>query len=111
MIDKADILKMVKHVTKRAGGSSDRRLLHPKREWLIGLAVSAACLIGGFIYNLNQFYYFFDIESEITPSDGKVTTYRYDVMQDLLDEFNGRVDRNRLLLEGVVPEPEEEEEG
>ena len=68
MIEKNDILKMVHHITKRSRGIPDKRLMHPVREWLIGLVCVVVVLAVGVMYSTRLFTMFSDVTSPI-PSE------------------------------------------
>jgi hypothetical protein len=46
MIAKHSILKMVQHIVRRSEGYSDRRIMHPARDWCIGLCAAALLFLG-----------------------------------------------------------------
>ena len=50
MISKKDITKMVKNVVRRDRGVPDRRLMHPRREWSVGLLLWITVVLAGGFY-------------------------------------------------------------
>ncbi len=47
MIETKDITKMVAHIIRRDKGIADPQIMHPTREWFIGLAVAVLIVILG----------------------------------------------------------------
>jgi hypothetical protein len=48
MIEKKDILAMVRHVTRHSRGVRDPQIVHPMREWMLGVGfVAIGVLVGG----------------------------------------------------------------
>ncbi len=52
MIDTTEITKMVKHIVRRDNGIPDSNIMHPMREWGIGILVTAIAVVGGVIFNI-----------------------------------------------------------
>jgi hypothetical protein len=47
MIDSNIIKKMVTDITRREHGVHDRKLIHPVREWLVGMTVVCCLVVAG----------------------------------------------------------------
>ncbi len=56
MIHKKNVTKIFKNVIKRDHGLPDRRLMHPKREWLVGLCMFLVLILAGGLYALFAFH-------------------------------------------------------
>ena len=55
MIEKKDIIKMVRHIVRRDKGISDPKIMHPMREWGGGLLVSLLAIVVGGSVSASQF--------------------------------------------------------
>lgn len=89
MITQKDIIAMARHVTRRGRGIPDRRLMHPHREWYIGLALCMCVVVGGMVYNTLQFRYYTSLEDRISGSATTVE-YRSEVVRRVLETYRER---------------------
>lgn len=90
MITKHDIIKMAKHVFRRSRGMPDRRLLHPKRDWLIGMLMFATILIAGSIVSAQTFVSYQDVLPADDASVGIIPTYNSATIEKVLEEYRAR---------------------
>ena len=95
MINKKEILKLVKKITERERGLPDRRLMHPRREWALGVLVLFALSCGGGVYAFLTFMEYSDIsvESEAVEVD-QLRYYRADA-QAAIDTYEAASIRYR----------------
>lgn len=58
MIDTTDITKMVKHIVRRGQGVADPHIMHPMREWLLGVSVVLLLVMlgAGLSFHLYRIY-------------------------------------------------------
>jgi hypothetical protein len=75
MINKKEITKMVKAAIRRDRGIPDRRLMHPSREWAIGLILCLVIVLAGSIYAIIVFEKYSSIS--IDDSAVEVEQLRY----------------------------------
>ena len=106
MINKQDILKMVHHVTKRSRGIPDKRLMHPVREWLIGLLGMVLVVVVGVIYSVHLFTTFSNV-TEITHTESAISIrYNETLINEAREQFGVRSDKfNELRGLRVAPPP------
>ena len=106
MINKQDILKMVHHVTKRSRGIPDKRLMHPVREWLIGLLGMVLVVVVGVIYSVHLFTTFSNV-TEITHTESAISIrYNETLINEAREQFSVRSDKfNELRGVRVAPPP------
>lgn len=105
---------MVKKITRREQGIEDRRLMHPGREWVIGLVLSAIVTIAGGSYAFLVFleYSGISVESEAVEVD----QLQYDRASaiDAIEWYQALQASYETLLDTrpqtAAPEPEPEEE-
>ncbi len=76
MIEKTDILKMAKHVLKRVSGGRDHKIMHPYREWGIGVLVSLMLAVVGGMFAVDRYLIYENTSIEIDELPEDVVTYR-----------------------------------
>jgi hypothetical protein len=102
MIDKKSILKMSKHVFRKSQGYPDRRLMHPGREWLVGIVAFSFVVIVGSAFAGNLFIKYKNIDSVTGDSGERIPVYKEKVAQDALIEYQKREDAyHAMVLEDV----------
>jgi len=90
MISKKDIITMARRVRKRAKGRRDARLIHPYREWFIGIALFfVVAAVGGF-FTAQEHVYYNNIESYIDESEVDVNEYLDDVALFAIQRYTDR---------------------
>lgn len=117
MIKKKDIINMARHIAKRSSGRKDHRLMHPLRDWLIGLFTVVTLLLVGQVYTgflllqkQSEDIDSYTVQVETTSYkreriDAALTTYRE--KQESFDSVRAEW----ALVQPVVPEEEGSEEG
>lgn len=63
LLNTTELMNMARHVFRRSRGIPDKRLMHPRREWGIGLLMFAAVLGVGSVYSAQSFTQFKDLTS------------------------------------------------
>ena len=102
MIDKKDILKMAKHVFKKGGGYPDRRLMHAKRDWAIGLFIFTIVVIAGGVIAGNIFALYNDVALVEGDPGERIPTYNQNAADAALELYRERgVVHQGLQSEGV----------
>ncbi len=96
MITKEDILIMVKTVFRRSRNIPETRLLHPEREWSIGVSIFLLLLVGMFVLNAKRFSYFNNIEKQLSD-ESSVIEYKYGAMREVLRVYEAKEARFREL--------------
>lgn len=100
MIDKNEILNMVRQVTRRASGGGERRIIRPERDWFVGLFLSLLIVVGGFAYQLNKFFYYLEVENHVVAKDTTTQVYRTSDLEAVLEVYETRAATSRDLLDG-----------
>ncbi|MBI4086687.1 hypothetical protein HY416_01750 [Candidatus Kaiserbacteria bacterium] len=111
MIEKRSIFAIAKHILRRSEGHADRRIMHPARDWLIGLFVAAALFlsVGGgtgylYWYKSSEVTEAYDVAIEEVSYDQKLITRtleKYRVRKRAYESLGGNVS-------AVVPDADEE---
>ena len=118
-ISKTEILKVVSHLKKRVRGIPDHRIMHPVRDWTIGLAVTTIIFICSTLYAGYAFLVRSKAVDDEIRIESTVIVYKRDAAQEVMEEFSDRVsnfealrsDRSNVvkLPALILPETTEEE--
>lgn len=84
---------MAQHVFKKGQGYPDRRLMHPRREWSIGLLMFTVVVIGGAFASSQVYVKYSDVDALIVEADTKIVSYDKQKVDEALELF-----RKRALL-------------
>lgn len=90
MIKKSDILKFIKHVHRKSSGLPDRRLMHPRREWLIGLGIFFIVVVIGAVISIGSFETYKNIDQRDYKVDVTVPTYNQKLANTVLTDYAER---------------------
>ena len=90
MIDKDSILKMAKDVFRKGQGYPDKRLMHPQREWTIGLGIFALIIGVGSFVSFNIYVKYNTIDTQEREMTTRVTSYNEVAAQNALAVFRER---------------------
>ena len=99
MIEYTKLQSLIKNITKPGKGRQFKSdIMHPRRDWAIGLGVSTAllCIIG-----LVSYYLYMTASVTFTPTAEQVDTvvpYRAAVINSALTEYKMRAEQYRDLL-------------
>jgi hypothetical protein len=105
MINKKQIAEMAKNVFKHERGLRDPRIMHPDREWLLGLGAALVVFVVGAVWSGNTFLKNRHVSALTAQSDGVTeTVYRESQVKEVLKTLDERERRLQELL-GVAPEP------
>lgn len=108
MINKQDIRKIVQHIQKRQQGIPDRKLMHPRREWLRILSCLAIVTIAGLGYAYFTYEKVTSISEEIEDPVVTVPRYRVEQVQAANELFGARRQQLDALLARPILESAEE---
>jgi hypothetical protein len=107
MIRPHDILTMAKAVHRSARRRPKRRLIHPMREWLVGVGLALVVIISGAVVSANQFFAYLDIESRTADVVTERIILRSEKIEDALTQFNERTGTFTTLRQQTTPIPPE----
>ncbi|MFT5849766.1 MAG: hypothetical protein ACI9H6_000582 [Patiriisocius sp.] len=108
MIDKKSIVKMAKHVFRKGNGYPDRRLIHAKRDWAIGLFIFALVVIAGGAIAGDTFALYTNVALTEGDPGERIPSYNQRAADVALGLYRQRVERHEEL-QGVVNVVVEEE--
>ncbi len=90
MIDKNDILRFAKHVYTRGQGVPDRKLLHPKRDWAIGLSVFLLIVFAGGVLSTNLFEAYKNVQTRKVDVAIQIPVYKELLVKTVLEKYSER---------------------
>lgn len=105
MITKKDIVTMAQHVLKRSKGIPDKRLLHPGREWLVGLLAFSLVVIVGSVWAAKSFMFYWHADSATGGQKQNVPKYQQDWIETVLGEYDQKTADYEAIVEDVVSAP------
>ncbi len=87
MIETKDISKMVKHIMRRNRGVVDPQIMHPMREWVIGIVITLIGMLGGSILAASLYqYYDAKMDTEVAVA-ATVVPYDAAVVEAALSQY------------------------
>lgn len=101
MISKHDILKFIRHVHRRGQGIPDRRSIHPRREWLIGLSVFLIVTGVGAVLSMITFENYKNIDKRAYEAELALPTYNEARANTVLSDFAARKQRYSTLIGAI----------
>jgi len=90
IFSKTEIMKMVRHVYARGNDKFDNRLLHPSREWGIGLFIFILILLGGSVVGAQSFNQFRQLDTNVGESDATIPRYKESLVNEVLETYQAR---------------------
>lgn len=107
MISKQDILKMARVVTKRSQGYHAPKIVHPNRDWLIGVALFIVVATTGGILNAKTHVVYNNLGTQVGETQITHTEYKTNQADAALMIFRERQKNYKTLMNeiAVVPVP------
>lgn len=101
MIKKYDIIAAARTISRKSKGYRAPMLIHPQRDWWIGLCMFAVIVIAGGgvlarMYALND-----SLDSLVGAEANSIPRYREEVVQDVLTEYRTRGVAYQMLIENT----------
>lgn len=96
---------MAKRVAHRSRGGTDTKLVHPRREWFIGLTFFLLIVIGGSVANLRDHTYYNSLDTSVERTSVPIKEYRSDSIREAIETYNARATRFETLVSDVSREP------
>ncbi len=100
---KLRVKEIIKKISKRSQSLQDTQLMHPHREWVIGLVVGfaffiLAAFLGAYTYFKNQ-----SIDMQAQGVESEEVIYRESLVTEVLEAIDARA-KNLEKLRGIAPE-------
>jgi len=100
MISKNDITKLARRIIRRQKGLHDHQMIHPKREWLVGLFFGLVLLVSGGAWSIITYDEVKNLNIEsVNITEIEQTIYRGDMVEAALKEFRDRKESYQLFLD------------
>jgi hypothetical protein len=112
MINKQKITDLTKKFFHKEKILKSPRLMHPKREWLIGLLIAALLFVGTAGWSAYSYIYYRDFTPDNSDLEtNEVIVYRESLVEEALNQYQQReqtysdlLDQNVQLEELTTPE-------
>lgn len=106
---------MAEQVFRKSQGYPDRRIMHPKREWGIGVLLFVGIVVLGSVVAGKVFVLYGEVAVIDGNSGGSIPKYKEVIVQDALEKHRARAKQYEVLqgkdVPVVVTEPLIETEG
>jgi hypothetical protein len=116
MINKQEFKKMAKDIFKVSKGIQNPQLVHPRREWFIGLFIGLIILGSTIVWSGNRYLFYRNLAvSENVSGKQDIPVYRETLVKEALNSYSERNNEYERLtkrspvesVKEVVVEPEE----
>ena len=106
MIETKDITNMVAHIVRRDKGIPDTNIMHPMREWVVGLAVVFLLVAGGVVFNIIMYQSYSEALSAPVTVTETVVPYKAAVVAQAITHYQTERTRYKSLLGTVSTLPQ-----
>jgi hypothetical protein len=91
MLSKQDIKKLIKRIVRQQQGLRDHQIIHPRRDWAIGLLLGSLLLLIGSAWSIMTYREVTDEDIvSVDPGEEQPTPYREEVVNQALERFRAR---------------------
>jgi hypothetical protein len=113
---KFNILKMAKHISKSKNGKYDRRILHPEREWIIGISFFLILSFAGSIFSARLYVRYSNVDSvNVSSAEDLVDNSSLTLIKEVIEQYDKREEQFNEIASRksiiIVEEEDEEDEG
>lgn len=106
MIDNKLVQTIVSKVTRKGQPFGEHNIMHPEREWFIGLSTAVVVLAVGSIWCVQLYFDYSDSIETISPSAQiEQTIYREKEIDQALNEFAERKEKQSNLRTNLTSTP------
>jgi hypothetical protein len=98
MIEPKDFTKMAKHIVRRDNGKHDANIMHPMREWAVGLFVVGMLVLWGVVFTIALYRIYSDsraIEATVTVT---AIPYKAPLVSDTIQYY----EKERTVYETML---------
>lgn len=97
-----DIFKsLLKKLERQKKGLSDPRIMHPEREWAIGIVAMILVFLGSAYWSSQVYLKNRNVTSAEVPTD-EVVVYKEGIVTDVLKRFEKNDETYRQLTQGIA---------
>ena len=108
MIQKNNIKELIQKITRRQKGLRDQRIMHPEREWFIGLFIMLLIFILSTFWSAHTYLKNKNIAVEKAEIEAPIT-YRDSIVKSVISTFDKREKELQLLYSSKPPQVIKEE--
>jgi hypothetical protein len=101
MVDRNIFTKMAKKILRSPKGVRSPKVIHPEREWLIGLTIGAVGFSVSVAWAVHEYALYRDITITDYTATEQIVVYRENMVKDSLDMFTQRAEEHQSLLDQV----------
>lgn len=98
MIEPRDITKMVQHIVRRDSGKVDAHIMHPMREWALGLFVVGLIVLWGVIFTIALYRVYSDSLQTEVPVATTVIPFKGSAVAEAIAYY----EKERATYEAMV---------
>lgn len=91
MISKKDIIEAARRITHQSRGGTVRKLMHPQRDWLIGVGLFMLIALLGGVINAQIHVYYSNLADTIVDETRPIKPYRSDSAKTALEMYEARL--------------------
>lgn len=104
MMNRKTFSKITKRIMRSQKGIRDPKLVHPRREWVIGILAASFVLIGAAAWSATTYLNYQDIELTMGQgTEAEVVVYRESLVNASLEVFTERQRELDRLMNGLGP--------
>lgn len=105
MISKTDIIKMTRTVFKRSQGYRKHEVMHPSREWFIGIGLLIVVVVVGGVINALEYRSYNTLEQATKGAPLSINKYSHVLAQKARDRYEGKMQKFDTLSDEVPAAP------
>jgi hypothetical protein len=111
MMNKKEITTFAKKIVRAQQGLKNHQLMHPRREWLIGVLVAVSIFSASAVWSSIKYFQYKDIDHQTSVQpEAPVAVYRENLVNEALSAFAEKAQRLADQLGDTEPLPEIEYE-
>ena len=110
MIDQTEVLKIAKHAFKRGKGVPDRRIIHPRRDWAVGILIFTTILATGSYYSMTVLSTYRDVDTSGGTAAERVPKYQAEQIERTINTYKDKEAAFNSLINQTTVVIEDEEE-
>lgn len=104
MINKETLAALVGGVFKNKPGAFDKRMIHPVRDWFMGVTFFLLVVIAGGVYSAFLFVEYRNIATDKNASQDPVVQYNEVLVNNMITQYEMRRSSYVALKSSFVPE-------
>jgi hypothetical protein len=99
MMNKKEITQFAKAIIHSQKGLQNQQLMHPKREWLVGVVVALGIFSASMVWSAVQYIEYQNIENQtVVQSTASAEVYKAELVAEALSVYTAKANRLNTLL-------------